>query len=290
MKVLIVGGTGFVGRHLTSALRAVGHGCVITSRHPEPDASLPVIQVDYENDYPLSFWQPHLIGIDCVINAAGILVETSRVHFNNVHHLGPSTLFQACEQAGVARVIQISAIGADEDAATPYHKSKKLADDYLRKLTVPWIILQPSMIYGQDGAGSRMFRRLARMPLAFVPGKGDQLMQPVHVDDLAALVMRLVDRPDIQHETVPVVGPRALTYREYLQALRTGMGKGKVLTVGQPMFLMRQLAKVAQYFPGSTLTPDTLRMLVRGSTGDVTRFSEILARMPREPEVFIKGS
>ena len=287
MKVLIVGGAGFVGRHLTSALRAVGHDCIITSRYPRPDSSLPAIQVDYEKVIPPAFWQQHLKGIDCVINAAGILVETSRAHFNNIHHLGPCALFQACEKAGISRVIQISAIGADENAVSPYHQSKKLADDFLRELPVPSVILQPSLIYGHDGAGTKMFRRMARLPLAFVPGKGHQLMQPLHIDDLAALAMRLVERPEIKKETVAVVGPRAMTYREYLEVLRAGMGKGKALTIGQPMVLMRALAQVVQHIPGSTLTPDTLSMLERGSTGDVTRFSELLGRVPRDPEVFI---
>jgi uncharacterized protein YbjT (DUF2867 family) len=287
MNILIVGGGGFVGRHITKALRMLGHKCVTTSRHPDPDARLPVIELDYERDYPPTFWQQHLQGIDCVINAAGILVETPGAHFNRIHHLGPCALFSACEDAKVTRVIQISAIGADEGARAPYHKSKKLADDYLRQLDLSWIILQPSLIYGHDGPASKMFRRLARLPLLPVPGKGRQLLQPVHVEDLAALVVRLVERPEIARETVAVVGPRELTYCEFLQVLRVGMGKGRARCAGQPMALMRAMARVIQHIPGGTLTPDTLNMLERGSTGDVTRFGELLGRMPRGAEKFI---
>lgn len=287
MKILIVGGGGFVGRHITKALRMVGHQCVVTSRHPDPDVKLPVIELDYERDYPPPFWQQHLKGIDCVINAAGILVETSDSHFNRIHHLGPCALFSACEQAEIPRVIQVSAIGADAGARAPYHKSKKLADDYLRSLDIPWLILQPSLIYGHDGPASKMFRRLARLPILPVPGKGLQSLQPVHVDDLAALVVRLVERPDIVRETVAVVGPRKLTYCEFLQVLRAGMGKGRARCAGLPMVWMRTLARVIQHIPGATLTPDTLGMLERGSTGDVTRFGELLGRMPRGAEKFI---
>lgn len=290
MKILIAGGKGFVGRHIASALRAVGHDCVITARKPGPDSSIPVIRMDYEHDHDTAFWAQHLAGFDAVINAAGILVERSDAHFNPVHHLGPCALFQACEQAGIPRVIQISAIGADEDAVTPYHKTKKLADDYLRSLDIPWIILQPSLIFGHDGASTKMFRRLAGLPVVPVPGRGEQMMQPVHVDDLAALVLRLLDEPGVSQETIAVVGPRALSYREYIEVLRHGMGKGKPLVINQPMAIMNAMAGLVQHIPGSTLTPDTLSMLQRGSTGDVTRFSELLGRMPRDPDVFITRS
>ncbi len=251
---------------------------------------MPVIKLDYEDDISAEFWAPHLNEIDVVINAAGILVERPGVHFNAVHHLGPCALFQACDEAGVKRVIQVSALGADEEAVTDYHKTKKLADDYLRGLDLSWIVLQPSLIFGHDAASTKMFRRLASLPVIPVPGKGDQLMQPVHVDDLAALVLRLIDNPETARETIPVVGPRVLTYRNYIEVLRHGLGKGGAMFINQPMAIMKSMASVMQYIPGSTLTPDTLQMLQRGSTAEVDRFAELLGRMPRDPDVFIRPS
>ncbi|MCV5949169.1 NAD(P)H-binding protein, partial [Escherichia coli] len=92
---------------------------------------------------------PHLAGVDAVVNAAGLFRQTRTARFADVHVRGPCALFTACAKAGVARVVQISALGADEAARSAYHLSKKEADDFLLRLPLASAaVAQPSLVYG----------------------------------------------------------------------------------------------------------------------------------------------
>jgi len=286
MKILIVGGAGFVGRHLAAALRGAGHEVTITSRQARPDVSGPVVIADYTTHQDPLFWRDQVRGMDCVINAAGILVEGGGSDYHSLHEAGPIALFRGCEEADVRRVIQVSALGAD-DAVTAYQRTKKAADDWLRQSGLDWVIVQPSVIFGEDAESTKMFRRIASMPVLVVPGDGSMRMQPVHVDDLAELVVALVADPALSRETIAAVGPRDVSYREYLEILRRNLGRGRAPVIGTPLCIMRPMARLAQFVPGSTLTPDTLTMLERGSTAAVDRFQELLGRAPRGPETFL---
>jgi uncharacterized protein YbjT (DUF2867 family) len=105
-------------------------------------------------------WTPRLQGVDAVINCAGILQGGRGQSIEAVHHLGPRALFDACVGSGVRRVIQISAISADEAAGTAYASSKKSAEDALRSLDLEWVILRPSLVYARGSYGGTCSVRL----------------------------------------------------------------------------------------------------------------------------------
>ena len=149
MHILITGANGFIGGHLLMALRQMGHevtGCV---RNPQaakirwPDAGF--IQADFSRDRAVADWLPRLRNVDLVINAVGIIREHGSQRFDRLHRDAPIALFRACAETGVRRVIQISALGADESAFSQYHLSKKAADDLLAGLDLEWTILMPSI-------------------------------------------------------------------------------------------------------------------------------------------------
>ncbi|MEA3292287.1 MAG: complex I NDUFA9 subunit family protein [Pseudomonadota bacterium] len=290
MKVLVVGGGGFIGRHIVQVLCRRGHDVTITRRTAKAVGSAPCpaceIIIDYREADTPPFWVDKLQGMDCVINAAGILRETPANRFEYTHHHGPCALFKACRLTGVGRVIQISALGTDHRAGSPYHKTKRAADDCLRELSLDWIVLQPSVVYGPDSGSGRMFNRIAALPFAAVPGQGDQMMQPVYIEDITEAVANLVENPAIRHETIAAVGPTALSYASLLKTLRASMGRKPARLIGIPMPLMRLMSKLTALNPGSPLTPETLAMLERGSVADVKRFAEILGHSPRRPEDF----
>ncbi|MEJ7669678.1 MAG: NAD-dependent epimerase/dehydratase family protein [Casimicrobiaceae bacterium] len=84
-------------------------------------------------------------------------------------------------------------VSADQHAVSRYHRSKKQADDRLAALSIPWVIVQPSLVFGQGGASAALFNRLAALPVVPVPGDGKQNIQPIHVDDLAAAIVRVLE-------------------------------------------------------------------------------------------------
>src|SRR5215210_925495 len=194
--VLLLGATGFIGRRLLEVLRDAGYGVVCGVRDAAAIPQCRCIPVDFMRDQDEADWLPRLAGVDFVINAVGILRESSRATFDSLHVAAPVAVFRASASAGVKKIVQISALGADDAAVSRYHLSKKRADDALAALDVPWVIVQPSLVFGEGGESAALFSRLAAYPIVPVPGDGAQQIQPVHLDDLAAAIVRVLDSRD----------------------------------------------------------------------------------------------
>lgn len=286
MLILLTGATGFLGSHLLPLLRARGHRVLCAGRRAQPECDF--IQADFAHDSEKSDWVARLSGVDAVINTVGIIRESGSQTFARLHTQTPCALFAACVDAGVRQVIQVSALGADAAAATPYHLSKKEADDFLAALPIRSRIVQPSLVYGPEGASAAMFRTLATMPFAVQFGSEPQAVQPVHVEEVcAAIVALLEDDGGARSERVPLVGPAPLPFIDYIAALRRALGLGRLRVLRLPSALARAIARVGGLVPGSPLTPDTLRMLTRGNTGDPATTTRLLGHPPRPVDKFI---
>jgi uncharacterized protein YbjT (DUF2867 family) len=301
MRILLTGATGFIGQHLLHALLAEGHDVVCAVRHPERRGALPdhprltAIQADFAHDTDKSAWLARLSGIEAVINTVGIFRERGTQTFENLHTRTPRALFAACaESDAVHMVVQLSALGADEQADTAYHLSKKAADDYLATLPVRAVIVQPSLVYGADGASARMFKAMASLPFAARLGTSPQLVQPIHVDDVVAAIVTLLrqrlhaDKADGGTvRRIALVGPQALPFVDYLATLRRALGMGRLRVLPLPGFVARLLARVGGWLPGALLDPDALRMLERGTTADPGPTLRLLGRPPRSIASFV---
>jgi uncharacterized protein YbjT (DUF2867 family) len=296
MRILLTGASGFIGKHLLHALLAEGHHLVCAVRKPgtSNNPRLTYIQADFTKDTDKSVWLARLSGVDAVINTVGIFREAGRQTFARLHTDTPRALFAACAESDhVQMVIQLSALGADRDAETRYHLSKKAADDYLASLPLRSYIVQPSLVYGKDGASARVFKALASMPFALRLGSAPQLVQPIHVDDLTAALNGL-----LKHRLapggngglaarVPLVGPQALSFTDYLGALRVAMGMGRLRVLRVPGAIARLFAKLGRWLPGAMLDQDALRMLDRGNSADPTLTANLIGRPPRPVAEFI---
>jgi uncharacterized protein YbjT (DUF2867 family) len=291
MRILLTGASGFIGQHVLQALLADGHDVVCTTRRPQnsQDPRVSFMYADFANDTEQSVWLARLTGIEAVINTVGIFRESGVQTFERLHTLAPRALFAACAQSTQVRmVIQLSALGADEQADTPYHLSKKAADDYLTALPLPACILQPSLVYGREGASARLFKTLASMPVTLRFGRAPQLVQPVHIDDVVAAIVALLRLPPgAAPRRLPLVGPEALSFTDYLGRLRSAMGMPRQRVLTLPPGLSRLLAKAGRWLPGALLDEDALRMLDRGNTGDAGPITALLDRPPRPIAAFI---
>jgi uncharacterized protein YbjT (DUF2867 family) len=284
MRVLVTGASGFIGHALADALAREGHEVIRASRRGD-------LRVDFASVPSAQWWKDRLAGIDAVVNAVGILRESGPQSFAALHARAPSELFRACAQARVRYVVQVSALGADEAAQSSYHLTKKAADDVLRSLEVPAAIVQPSLVYGPGGASSALFDTLAASPLLMLPQRGEMQVQPVHIDDVVDGVVRLLHewRPGVQ--TIPFVGPEAMSLREYLRRLRSALGiGGRALVLGLPVGVFRAVARAAGRIPGSFLDAETAQMLLRGNTGEATVLASVLGHVPREVQSFVPAA
>lgn len=259
MRILVLGASGFIGSHVAAALRAAGH------------EALPG-KVDFTRALRPEDWLPALRGVDAVLNAVGIIRERGRRTFDALHYTAPRALFEACRIAGVRRVVQISALGADESARSRFHRTKRGADDYLAGLDLDWAIVQPSLVFGEGGESARLFALLAALPLTPLPGDGRQSVQPIHIDDLIEALVKLVSVP--MKIRLHAVGPREVTLREWLRILRAQMGLGRPRFVEVPLWLV-------------PVERETLQMLQRGNTASPETITQLLRRPPRDPKQFV---
>jgi len=296
--ILITGASGFIGSHLVVALAAAGHRIVCATRRGRPEdirdikdlkeSQLTYIAADFTRDFDMEVWKKRLVRIDVVINAVGILREHGRQTFQALHDRAPRALFAACEAVNV-KVVQISALGADDNARSRYHLSKKAADDALlasQNKRNKSVVVQPSLVYGPGGASAQLFNLLASLPLIPLPGSGDQRIQPIHIDDLTQAVVMLVETDRYLGQRIPLVGPEPITFRRYLDELRHLMGLGPARFLPVPAGFVEFSARIGQRLGKGLLDLETWQMLQRGNIADPAMTRALLGRNPRPVREF----
>jgi uncharacterized protein YbjT (DUF2867 family) len=226
-------------------------------------------------------WPPLLRDIDVVINAAGIFSESEGQCFEIVHTHAPSALFVASIDAGVSQIIQVSALGADTLAASRFHQSKKAADDLLRQLPVRHAIVQPSLVFSEEGKSTQLFADLAQLPYFPMPRRGRERVQPVHLDDVADAIVNLANS-STGSTSIALVGSEALTIAQYLNAFRAAFGYPQTSVVRVPSSVIRLGSRMM----GMPLSDDSLSMLARDNVASAQPIEDILGRPPRKVSDF----
>lgn len=273
MKILLTGADGFLGRNISAALIAAGHQVTPASRR---------YGIDFNRMLTPAHWLPHLAGVDAVINSVGIIGETGNQTFRSLHTVAPIALFSACARTGVRRVLQISALGADDSAFSAYHLSKRAADDALRSLDLDWFVLRPSLIYGRGGNSAGLFMRVAALPLIPVIGAGDQPLQPIHISDVVAAVLHSLESANTRR-TLDLVGTETLSFADWLQWMRRAQGLRPAPLLRIPFRLAFALARLGRHID-PMLEPENLQMLQAGCVSDARPFVDFLGRSPLKIE------
>jgi len=269
MNILLTGASGFIGQHITNTLHSAGYQVKEVTRSNG---------YDFNKMTTREVWLPLLKGIDVVINCVGIISETGNQTFKTLHYQAPTALFHACAEISIKRVIQISALGADEHAFTPYQVSKKEADDELRSLPLGWFVLRPSLVYGRGGKSMQMFQCLASLPVLPLIDGGKQMIQPVHISDLTDTVLNCLTSSET-NITLNIVGANATSFKEWLQLMRTSKGKHRALVISIPFKISMVMSKFGKFI-APLISPDNLRMLQKGNVADVKPLADFIGRMP----------
>jgi NADH dehydrogenase len=285
--VAVVGGTGFLGRHVVPALRAAEWDVRVLSRRTGCDAR----RIDPEA----------LRGCDAVVNLAGIKREDGEQTFQAVHVDLVTRIIEAMKAAGVRRLVHISVVVARPDPNLPYHDTKWKGEELVRASGLAWTILRPGVIYG---VGDDMLAHLGKMinaaPVFPIVNDGSAPMMPIHAGDVAAGVAAALARPASAGKTYDLVGPDRMTLRDVVKRTAAALDR-PVWIVPTPVGLMRlpvrimeavmkqplstraQLAMVAEGLPGdpgparaelgveaAPFTPEKIRPMVRGISKEIS--------------------
>lgn len=261
MRVLLCGGSGFVGGRIRAVLRRAGHEVVEAGRRPG------MVPADFREDTDPARWAERLGGFDAVINAVGIIREADGNTFRALHGDTPSALFRGAAAAGARCVVQISALGTAPGRPEPYFAWRHQADEVLLTLPVRGVILRPSMVYGDGDHSMRMFRGMAAGPIVPLVGDGSSRLQPVAVDEVAAAVLRAVEDDGVRG-IYELAGPTALSLREVYTIARASLGLGPPRFVPVPLGLLRLVARGTDRLGVGPITSDELSMLLAGNTSD----------------------
>jgi uncharacterized protein YbjT (DUF2867 family) len=291
MHILITGADGFIGSALAQALLARGHRLTLAVRDPRRAAKqFPgqrVLAADFAADHAPAMWRPRLEGVDAVVNTVGIFRESGAQTFEAIHVRAPLALFEACVDAGIRRVVQISALGAAADAPTEFLRSKHAADTALAALPLSSVVVRPSLVFAPEGTSARLFLQLATLPLVPLPAGGAQCVQPIHRDDLIAALVSLLET-DAPPALLAAVGPAPLTLHEYLAQLRDSVGLGRARFLSIPQRVMDAIAMLAQRTRPGLVDREALAMLAQGNCADADGIVRALGHMPRAATEFIE--
>lgn len=262
MRILLVGASGFIGRHLLTALAQAGHAVVATSRQDTgpaiPGVEWRRLDLGEPLTNPDSFIWPD--AIDLLINAAGQL-STDTDALYRLQSTATCALFDLARQHGV-RVLQISALGAGEQPDIPFLASKAEADRHLLQSGLPAVVLRPSLVIGPGGTSSQWLLRLSPLPLLPLLDNHARL-QPLHIDDLCGAVLALLRQWPEQSLVLPLVGPQAMTQGQLLDHLRHAQGWAPARYWSLPLPLTHLGAWLGQHLGWTALNPQTLNLARR---------------------------
>jgi len=296
MRVLLTGATGFVGGAILEALLGSGHDVIAPVRGAAARQARP--GVEYRE---LDYMQPPaparvvdlVRGAEVMINAVGIIRETTSATFKRLHTETPLALFAAAQSVGVSRIIQISAAGTTSESRFEYFRSKADADDFLlNKCSVPSVILRPSMVYGDRGEATALFRQLAALPIVPLPAGGRFSFSPLLVEDLAQLVLEAMEREPMPRGVIEVGGTDEMTLRDILLSMRAAK-KGGSSEIGLTFCIPKLLMKPAAWFGDLTgtgpLTSDMLEMLVTSEAPKLNQMRRSFRFCPRGLRSVLRG-
>jgi NADH dehydrogenase len=282
MRVIIAGGTGFLGRHVAGALVGAGHSVLLLARGTRPTLAgdgIEILRTDVATGaLPLEAMR----GSDALVNLIGIKREQGTQTFERVHVESTRHLVEAAKVLGVRRLVHISVVCSRPDPGSAYHDTKWRGEELVRAAGLDDTILKPGVIYGPgDDMVTHLVKMIRFAPVFPVVGRGDSLLQPVHVGDVAAAAVGALGNDRSIGKRYDVVGPERLTLRAVVETVARGVGL-PLRVVGTPIWFQRAaVALMNALFRNPLSTPAQLQMLIDGLYGDPAPARDDLGVEPR---------
>jgi NADH dehydrogenase len=264
--VTVFGGSGFLGRYTVRALAQLGYRIRVAVRRPELAGHLqPLGRVGQIHAVQANLrHQPSIEaaarGADALINLVGILFERGRQRFDVVHTGGAEGVARAARAIG-ARLVHVSAIGADEHSASAYARSKAMAEKLVLAAAPAAVVVRPSILFGPEDNFFNKFASIACIsPALPLIGGGHTLFQPVFVGDVGAAILAAVEGRAQPRTIYELGGPEVKSFRELMELMLHEIGRKRLL-VSLPFGLASLQAAFLEMLPGKLLTRDQVQLL-----------------------------
>ena len=260
-QVVLIGGSGFIGRHLAARLARHGWRVRVTSRQASQDSGasgrVEAVRADLRDEDQV---KSAIGSAEAVVNLVGIGRERGQ-SFEAVHVDGAARVARLAAAAGVERLVHLSALGIAEDAPSAADRTKAWGEEAVRAAFPTATIVRPSLVYGPGDRFFTHFAALARSsPVVPVIGGGHTLFQPMHVADAAQTLQIVLERSAAAGLTLALVGPETVTFRELLERMLGAMGLRRTI-VSVPFPVAGMLAAAIGWLPMAPLTPEEVRLL-----------------------------
>ena len=253
-KILILGGTGFVGRHLCEKLAAGPYRTTVLTRRRSNARHLqmlPMVDVLEGSAHDVATLTPLLAEHDAVVNLVAILHGTEAA-FDKSHVQLPTALVKACDAAGQRRIVHVSSLGADLAAPSMYQRSKARGEAVLLSSGLDISVLRPSVIFGAEDKFLNTFASLQKL-FPFIPLAGSMAkFQPVWVEDVASAIVKCLEDKSTIGQTYEACGPEVFTLKQLVQLAGQYSGNDKPV-IGLPDGLARIQAALMELAPGEPI-------------------------------------
>lgn len=295
MRVAVVGGTGFIGSHLVPRLLSSGHELRIVARGAAPGRLPHGLAPTFGDLVSGQGLEAAFEGAEAVINLAAVIRNRGVQTFQSVNASGSAKVAAAARAAGVRRLVQLSAIGADPDPRFPYLSSKWQGEQAVRGSGLEWVVLRSSLVFGPGDGFFSLLARALRLPAPFlvIPGDGSASFQPIYAGDLSRCLAAAVQDPGRASHQYELGGPEQLTLeqitlivaratrREYL-----GISRRRPLHL-DPRLIRPGAVLMERLMPNPLVTPQQLDMLAKPNvaTVDSVRSNFGFDPLPLEPNL-----
>lgn len=292
--VTIFGGAGFIGRHLVQKLAAGGWRVQVLTRSPglaghlQPLGNVGQIVVRPLAGKDEAALRPLIEGSAAIVNLIGILHETSKQTFAEIHGELPGRIARAASKAGVERLVHVSAIGADEQSSSAYARSKAKGEAAVREAFATASILRPSIVIGPEDGFFNRFASMARLsPALPLIGGGKTRFQPIYVGDVASAIVACLEQDGAAGRTFEIGGPKVYSFEQLLRYMLGVIGRRRFL-VDLPFGVAELQARVMELLPTPPLTRDQVELLKTDNVvGDEALSLDDLGITPTPIEVVV---
>jgi NADH dehydrogenase len=296
MRILVTGGTGFVGTYVVNRLLHAGHAVAVLARHPAKTQnrySRPVETAVGDVLDPASLARA-AAGREAVVHLVGIINEKGPQTFDRMHREAAAHVVAAARAAGARRYLHMSAMGASPDSPSEYGRTKAAGEAVVRESGLDWTIFRPSIVFGPGDGFVSLLAPIVRYNPGFIPviGTGLTKFQPVSVYDVARVFAEALAKPETAGRVFEVGGPEVFTLDQIYREIAAAVGKPAKPLVHLPLWWGRVLAWKFEWlarrglFRDPPLTRDQLRSLSRDNAADV---SETVAVFGAEWRRFVPG-